>query len=41
MRSYTIIGKKSVFRENALLSTYTDDVTARGVLASKLIKETD
>lgn len=30
--------KKSVFRENAQLSTYTDDVTARGVLASELKK---
>ena len=25
-----------VFRENAQLSMYTDDVTARGVLASEL-----
>ncbi|PWA50680.1 DNA-binding pseudobarrel domain-containing protein [Artemisia annua] len=30
--------KKSVFWENAQLSTYTDDVTARGVLASELKK---
>ncbi|PWA97698.1 CTLH, C-terminal LisH motif-containing protein [Artemisia annua] len=32
------LSEKICFRENAQLSTYTDDVTARGVLASELKK---